>query len=39
MNDVWKEFMSDIFDLVDFWVKLSNGSELRRIVKEWTGKR
>jgi len=27
--------MSDVFDLVEVWVKLSDGSELRRIVVEW----
>ena len=31
--------MNDVFDLVEFWVKLSDGSELRRIVEEWTGKK
>ena len=30
MSDVWR-------DLVEAWVKLSDGSELRRIVEEWTG--
>jgi len=39
MGKMEKQAMNDVFDLVEFWIKLSDGFELRRIVEEWTGEK